>query len=121
MDSGNQYGTGMLEAMAALLLFSIMALVLMHYLQGLRHNQDALRQYQQALTFAHQGLERYRLEDEDVPLILPPGWRLENQEQARGPACRRVVAEARSPSGRIVKLSEWFCRKAAGGVSAESL
>ncbi|WP_213993169.1 prepilin-type N-terminal cleavage/methylation domain-containing protein [Sodalis sp. dw_96] len=118
MHNGDERGLGMAEAMVTVLLFSMIALALMDYLQALKQSQDGLVRRQQALTFAHQGLELYRLEGMNFSLDLPPGWRLHRRELPRGPACRRVTVEVRIPSGRGVTLSEWFCRESDGNVAA---
>jgi len=117
--SGDQRGLGMPEAMVTVLLFSMIALALMNCLQALKQTQDGMVQYQQGLTFAHQALELHRLEGGNSLLTLPPGWRLHKVEQPRGPTCLRVTADVRTPSGRGVKLSEWFCRKVIGDVTEE--
>ncbi len=120
MYSGDQRGLGMPEAMVAVLLFSMIALALINYLQALKQAQSGLNQYRQALILSHQALELYRLGERDSLLALPAGWRLNRIEQPRGPSCRRVAAEVLAPSGRSVTLSEWFCRAGAGEAPAGS-
>lgn len=115
MQGGDERGLGMPEAMVTVLLFSVIALAFINYLQALKQTQDGLVQRQQALAFAHQALELHRLGGRDLPWDLPQGWRIDRVEQPRGPACRRVTVEVRIPSGGSAALSEWFCRKDSGG------
>lgn len=106
------------EAMAAVLLFSMLALSLLNYLQALRHGQEGLHQYREALVLGHQALELYRLGARDRLPAPPRGWLLHWLEQPRGSDCRQVTAEVRIPSGRCVRLSEWFCRSGGGDAVA---
>ncbi|WP_413740884.1 type IV pilus modification PilV family protein [Sodalis sp. RH25] len=76
------------EALMAVLLFSLVALFMLHYLQRLANRQEDVRQYRQALTLSHQALEGYRLPS----LRLYAGQcRGRNRARATGNAVRMVL------------------------------
>lgn len=113
MKTYHQRGHGMPEAMMAVLLFSLVALFMLGYLQRLSYRQEDLHQYRQALTFSHQALEGYRLpglRDRLANSIdLPAGWRLEVVEQPLDGGCSRVSAGVGTARGQWVSLWSWFC------------
>lgn len=108
-----QRGHGMTEALIAVLLFSLAALFMLHYLQRLADRQEDLRQYRQALRFSHQALEGYRLPHLRDRLVnsldLPAGWRLEIATHPQGGGCARVSAGVDTARGQRATLCEWFC------------
>jgi|SRR5476649_679887 len=106
---GDQRGLAMPEAMLAVLLFSVVILAKLQWLQGLGHRQEHQWQYCQALQIAHQALESYPRPGPAVGIILPAGWRLSLIEQPRPQACVRVSAAVQTATGRRVTLRRWFC------------
>ncbi len=104
-----QSGAGLPEAMMAVLLFSTVALALLHYQQRLEHRREDLRQYRQALAAAHQALECYRTPGLADRVELPARWRLTLTEHPRGTGCVRVSAAVCRAHERRVELNRWFC------------
>ncbi|WP_410013685.1 prepilin-type N-terminal cleavage/methylation domain-containing protein [Sodalis sp. C49] len=101
------------EALMAVLLFSLVALFMLHYLQRLANRQEDVRQYRQALTLSHQALEGYRLPSLRDRLAdsmdLPAGWRLDIVVQPLAGGCTRVSAGVATARGQRATLCEWFC------------
>lgn len=113
MCKPNQQGYSMPAAMIAVLVFSVTALALMHYLQRLADRQAILNQYRQALALSHQALEGYgapvlgeRLEHY---LGLPAGWRLNISVKPLDKGCAKVSAQVITSRGQHATLSEWRC------------
>ncbi len=108
-DQCNQRGMTLPEALATILVFSVIALALLKYLQRLEHTQQTWLDHQQALNLCHQALERYRLRWREESLQLPAGWRLRILQHPRGPYCMNIAAEVCTLTPRCVKLEEWSC------------
>lgn len=113
MQGGDARGLAMPEAMVAVLLFSVTAMILLNYLQQLGRTQEKLYQHQQALSYSHQALELYRLGLPVSLLELPAGWRLSAAGQPRGSGCLLINAEVITPLRHTVALGEWFCDRPA--------
>ncbi|NDL65525.1 prepilin-type N-terminal cleavage/methylation domain-containing protein [Acerihabitans arboris] len=113
MRTQRQRGHGMPAALMAVLLFSVVALCMLQYLQRLAYRQEDMRQYRLALAFSHQALEIYRLpglrDRLADTLVLPAGWRLDLSAQPQGGGCARVSAGVSTARGQRVTLGEWFC------------
>ncbi|MEA9392511.1 prepilin-type N-terminal cleavage/methylation domain-containing protein [Acerihabitans sp. TG2] len=111
-ETNDQRGLAMPEAMMAVLLFSVVALSTLHYLQNLQHHQEDQRQFRLALDIAHQSLECYPWPGLAASIALPAGWQLALIERPRAQECARVSAQVHTAGGRRVTLNRWFCRVA---------
>ncbi len=107
--TGDQRGLAMPGAMMAVLLFSVVTLSELHFLQSLEHRQEDQRQFYLALELVHQALECYPRPGLRDSIVLPAGWRLSLIEQPRGQPCVRVSAQVQTAAGRRVTLHQWFC------------
>jgi prepilin peptidase dependent protein C len=108
-QTGDQRGLAMPEAMMAVLLFSVVVLSTLHYLQSLAHRQEDQRQFHLALGIVHQALECYPRPGLVASIVLPVGWQLSFIEQPRAQECVLVSAEVQTAGGRRVTLNRWFC------------